>query len=59
MDELKDAWELANRDQIAAAFRNLAEVFGECRSELIKAGFSEKGAEHITETIAVLILEDA
>lgn len=44
---------IARLDQLTAAFRDLAEALAVFRAQLVKAGFTEDGAESICEMFLV------
>ena len=43
-------------EQASAAFRDVAEILGELRGQLLNQGFSEEGAESITESVMLVVL---
>lgn len=45
-------------EQASAAFRMYAEVLGELRGQLLKQGFTVEGAESITESLMIVMLDD-
>jgi uncharacterized protein Yka (UPF0111/DUF47 family) len=55
-DPFPDAAFVHRMDQTASAFRDTAALLALFRDELIDQGFTQQGAEHLTDTFAIAVL---
>ncbi len=56
--ELQDAHHVHRLEQTGAATRQIAEVLAQFKAQLIEEGFTQKGAEHLADTLLVVLTHE-